>query len=282
MSIIKTLRNGAVAAVSSYRLTAVIWSATLILALAVGYPLKVFLNSGLGKSMAAERLMQGFDLGLAGDMGKPFGALVSSASAGTILFGIIGFFLMVFFTGGLFRRFTLAWGNLKVSEFLQASAVSFVPFLKITVLMLLIIAGYTLIIAGLPVILAGILSGSGMPSRAAIFIIAAIWALGMPVWLVVADASRRWASATGSAKVFSALGAGFRALREKFWLSYSAVLAVVVLNAVFMTALLWFAATATPEKGYTVFLFFIATQALIFLRLLLKAWRYAVVCETAK
>jgi flagellar basal body-associated protein FliL len=45
MSFFKTLKNGAAAAASSYRLILVIWIVLLVLALAAGYPLKVFMNS---------------------------------------------------------------------------------------------------------------------------------------------------------------------------------------------------------------------------------------------
>ncbi|MCU0457666.1 MAG: hypothetical protein MUE37_01060 [Bacteroidales bacterium] len=282
MSFFKTLKNGATVTASSYKLILVIWISMLVLTLAAGYPLKAFMNSIFGKSMITERLNDGFDIALAGEIGKPFGALVTSVTAGTVLVGTAGFILMVFFAGGLFRRFTLAEGRLKVSEFLKASATSFMPFLWITLLMMLIIAGYTLLVIGVPALVMVLVSGSKMPSGNGIYIFYVIWALGMPLWLFVADASRRWMAATGSRQVFRAIGAAFRALRERFWLNYGIVFAVVVLNLLLVLAILWFAAFATPDKGIMVFLFFIATQALVVVRLMMKAWRYAVVCEAVQ
>lgn len=282
MSFFKTLRKGAAATVSSYKLILVIWITTLVLTLAAGYPLKVFMNSIFGKSMITGLLHDGFNLALAGDMGKPFGALIASVGAGTVMVGTAGFFLMVFFSGGLFRRFTLAEGCLKVSEFLRSSATSFIPFLRITLLMMLIIAGYTFVIIGIPALVMVLVSGSQMPTGNGMYIFYVIWALGMPVWLFVADASRRWMSATGSRQVFRSMGAAFRALRERFWHNYSIVLAVLILNTLLVIAILWFAAVATPDKGIMVFLFFIVTQALVITRLMMKAWRYASVCEAVQ
>lgn len=282
MRILKTIANGAATAVSSYKLILVVWVTTLVLTLAVGFPLKSFLNGIFGNSMAVSRLSDGFDLGIAGDMGKPFGSLMAAASAGTVLAGTAGFFIMTFFAGGLFRRFTIAWGGIRISEFLKASADNFMPFLKIALLMMLIIGGYTLLLIGVPAILITVLSGAQVPAGNTIYIFWAIWALGMPVWLFVADASRRWVAATGSPKVFRALGAGFRALREKFWLSYGTVLAVTVINILVAAAIFWFTASATPDRGITVFLFFLASQALVVLRLMMKAWRYASVCDIAR
>ncbi|HAX92831.1 MAG TPA: hypothetical protein DCY25_02600 [Bacteroidales bacterium] len=279
MSLLRTLKNGAVNAASSYKLILFIWCTTLVITLAVVYPLRTSFNMIFGNSMAVERLSNGFDIGIAGDIGKPLMALMASVSAGSLLLGTVGFFLMTFFAGGLFRRFTLAWGRLRVSDFLRASAGNFIPFLKIALLMMLIIGAYTFVLIGLPGILKMAISGSQMSSGKLMYLFYALWALGLPIWLFVADASRRWIAATGSKKTFRALGAGFRALKERFWLSYLTVLAIVLINAVSIVALFWFAASATPDKGIMVFLFFIATQSLFIIRLLMKAWRYAAVCE---
>lgn len=282
MSLYRTLKNGAVNAASSYKLILLVWITTLVLALAVAFPLRTSFNIMFGNSMAVERLNDGFDLGIAGDIGKPFGALFASLSAGSFLAGTAGFFLMTFFAGGLFRRYTLAWGGLRVSEFLRASANNFIPFLKIALLMMLIVGAYTFVMIGLPGIASMAVSGSQIPSGKFMYLFYGLWALGLPVWLFVADASRRWIAATGSKKVFRALGSGFRTLKERFWLSYLTVLAVFITNSLFITATFWFAATAMPDRGMEVFLFFIAAQSIFILRLFMKAWRYASVCETAQ
>jgi hypothetical protein len=108
-----------------------------------------------------------------------------------------------------------------------------------------------------------------------------LWALGMPVWLLVADYSRRWVAATGSRRVFKAVGQGFSMMRKRFWRSYLAMVVILLLNIVFAVAALGFAAWAIPEKGIMIFIFFIDTQVLFFFRLFMKTWRYATVCELA-
>ncbi len=282
MSLFKTLKNGAVNTAASYKLILLIWITTLVLALVVAFPLRASFNMIFGNSMAIERLNDGFDIGLAGDIGRPFGAIMASLSAGVFLAGTAGFFLMTFFAGGLFKRFTLAWGGLRASEFLRASANNFIPFLKIALLMMLIIGVYTFVLIGLPGILNMTVSGAQMPSGKFIYLFYGLWALGLPVWLFVADASRRWIASTGSKKVFRALGSGFRLLKERFWLSYLTVLAVFIINAIFIVLTFWFAARAMPDRGTEVFFFFIAAQSLFIIRLFLKAWRYAAVCEAAQ
>jgi len=164
---------------------------------------------------------------------------------------------------------------------MRASAQNFVPFLMIALLMCLIIAVYTALILGIPSGVMLAVSGGSGPLSVLMKIFFVIWALGLPVWLFVADYSRRWIAATGSRKVFRALGAGFKALKERFWLSYIAVLVILIVNVLFVFGSMWFTAWSVPEKGIMVFLFFLATQLLFLGRLFMKAWRYATVSHLA-
>jgi hypothetical protein len=280
MALLRILSRGAAAAASSYKLIMLMWIVTLVMILFVSVPLKSFLVNIFGNSMTVERFADGFDLGLAGDLGKPFVNLISAVSLGGLLLLAGGFFLYTFFAGGLFASYTTAWGGLKVNAFIRESARNFLPFLKIAILMWLITGVWTFIVIGIPMIAAMAASKGSTPGSNIIYLFYGIWLLGLPVWLFVADASRRWVASTGSGKVFRALGAGFRALAEKFWLSYGLVLVILVLNILFIFLSLWFTACSVPSNGWMIFLFFLATQALFIIRLFMKAWRYAAVCKS--
>jgi len=279
MAVLRILRKGAAKAASSYRLILLMWVITLVMVLVVALPLKSLLVNIFGSSMAVERLSDGFDIGLAGDMGKPFVSLLSAVPTGGLLLLMAGFFLYTFFAGGLFSSYSIAWGGLRINAFIRESARNFLPFLLLALLIMVLAGAYTFIIAGIPMIV--IISGSegATPGSNIMYLFYALWALGIPVWIFVADASRRWITATGSMMVFRALGEGFRALKERFWVSYGIVLVILIINVIFILLSFWFTVWSVPEKGGLVFLFFLATQALFILRLFMKAWRYASVCE---
>jgi hypothetical protein len=281
MDLIRILKKGAVETASSFKLLLTVWLITLVMIMFIALPLKSSFKSVFASSMAMEKLSDGFDMGFAGDMGKAFGQLMSSATIGGLLLLLAGFLLFTFFAGGLFTRFTTAWGGLKVSAFLKASAHNFIPFLLIALLMGLITGVYTVLIFGIPIGVALAFSGGSSPLSGLLKILFVIWGLGLPVWLFAADASRRWIAATGSRKVFRALREGFRAFRKRFWISYMTVLVILILNVVFISGSLWFTAVSMPEKGIMIFLFFLATQLLFIVRLFLKAWRYAAVSQLA-
>ena len=281
MDLFRILKKGAVATASSYKLILTVWIITLVMTILVALPLRNSFKSVFGNSMATERLSDGFDAGLAGDMGKAFGQLMSSATTGGLLLVLAGFLLYTFFAGGLFTRFTTAWGGLKTAAFIKASAHNFIPFLLIALLMSLIIGVYTAVIIGIPAGIVLAVSGGSSPETGFLKIFYVIWGLGLPAWLFAADYSRRWIAATGSRKVFRALGEGFRALKRSFWLSYITVLVILILNVVFVSGSMWFTAVSMPDKGIMIFLFFLATQFLFIARLFLKAWRYAAVSQLA-
>lgn len=282
MALIRVLKKGAAAAALSYKQLLVIWVVSLIMILFVSVPLRVMLNAVFGNSMAVTRLTDGFDVGLLGDVGKPFAYLLSAAGTGGLLLLLAGFFLYTFFAGGLFASYTTEWGGLKMTAFIRESARNFIPFLKVNLLTLLIITVYTLIVLGIPVGVRMSLAKGAMPEGGSMILFYSIWILGLPLWLFVADASRRWIAATGSDKAFKALGAGFRALQKRFWLSYGTVLLILIINAIFVLLSLWYLTCSVPEKGGMVLLFFIVTQIMFVIRLFMKAWRYASVCEAAR
>jgi len=279
MNLIKTLKKGAAGAASSYKLVLLIWFTALILILAVALPLRSLLYTAFGNTMAVERLRHGFDMGLITDMGDTFGNLTSALSAGTLIISLAGFVLFTFFAGGLFKSFTTAWGGLRVPDFLKASAGNFIPFLKIALLLMIAVAVFSFIIIGIPAMVIVPALSEASSSSNIMYLFIGLWLLALPVLFFTADYARRWIAATGSHKTFRSIGAGFRALRENFLLAYGTMFTVMLINVLYFGLAIWFAAVTTPDRSLMVFLFFIATQLLFILRIFLKAWRYASVCQ---
>lgn len=281
MSLLRTLRKGASGSLSTYRFILLMWLITLVTILLVAVPLKTGMKDIFGHSMIISRFRDGFDLGLAGDMGMPLRNLVSSMLSGSILLLITGFFLYQFFAGGLFTAYVSSGTDMNVSSLFKAATRNFLPFLFISLIMGLIIAIYTFLVAGIPAAIAVSLSDGAIPDRGVVLIPYLVWFLGLPVWLLVADYSRRWIAATGSRRVFRSLGAGFSALKRHFITAYLSVLAIVMVNVLLIVISSWLAAAWTPQRSLMVGLFFMLTQGLFVVRLFTRAWRYATVSELA-
>lgn len=281
MKLLSVLRKGAVKSVMSFRLLITMWIITLVMILVVAMPLKLGLKIMFGNSFAADRLLDGFDLGLIGDLGPAFNSLLGSATYGGFLLLIAGFLLYTFFAGGLFTRFTTVYGSFKVSSFLKSSAHYFFTYLGIAVNVMLIIVLWALVIVGIPAGIARVASDDFLTIVMVLKITGIVWALGLPVWFLVADQSRVWVASTGTRSVYKALRTGFASLHNRFGTSYLALLTVFIINLLFLLLMTKFTANSLPQKGLWIFLFFLATQAMFIIRLFLKAWRYATVSELA-
>lgn len=279
MRLFSVLKNGAVKAAGSYKPLITMWVITLFMILLVAMPLKLGLKMIFSKSFATDRLLDGFDAGLTGDMGPAFGNLLGSATYGGFLLLVAGFLLYTFFAGGLFACYTRSYGSFKITSFLRSSGYYFFTYLGIGILVLLMIFVWTLVIIGIPSGVTGSVAKDPFAAMAVLKIMAVVWALGLPVWFLVADRARVWVASTGIRKVSRALGAGFSSLRTGFKVSYLAVLIIFLLNLAFLGLAFAFTAGALPEKGFLLTLFFLATQAMFVVRIFMKAWRYATVSE---
>ncbi len=281
MGVISALKKGAVKSALSHKLLVFMWVILLSVVLLVAIPLKTNFNSIFGNSLISERLLGGFDAGLIGDMGPAFYRILSTATAGGFLVIVAGFLLLTFFSGGLFTRYTTEYGEFRISAFMKASSQHFLSFFVIGIIVQLLIAAWTFIIIGIPAGVKVAINEDASSAMGLSRIMTVIWALGIPVLLLVADYSRRWITSTGSRKALSAIKTGFSSLGCKFFRSYLSILIIFVINLLLLFLALWMMAAAVPEKGGMLFLFFLGTQALFLVRLYLRAWRYATVTELA-
>ncbi|HSO77929.1 MAG TPA: hypothetical protein VLQ76_05130 [Bacteroidales bacterium] len=279
MRLFSVLKKGACKTAGSYKLLITMWVITIVMILLVAMPLKLGLKTVFSKSFATDRLLDGFDIGLVGDMGPAFGNLLGSATYSGFFLLITGFLLYTFFAGGLFACYTTAYGSFKVSAFLKSSAHHFLTFLGIGIIVLLMIVVWTLVIIGIPAVITGTVANDPFKVMTVSRVMTIVWALGLPLWFLVADRARIWVATNGIRRVFRAIGAGFSSLRVRFNVSYLAVLIVFIANLALLGLVFAFTAGALPENGILISLFFIATQALFVLRIFLKAWRYATVSE---
>ena len=281
MKILTVLRKGAVKSALSYRYILIIWVITLSMLLLVAIPLKSGFNSIFGRSLLTERFIDGFDLGLLGDIGPSFKILISEITNAGFLILLAGFLLYTFFSGGLFTRYTTEFGDFSTSSFMKASAIHFPAFLGVGILSLILTVLWTIIVAFVPSFIATAVTEDSYKALGIAKIFVPIWLLGLPLCFLVADNSRRWIASTGSHKIFKALSEGFTSLGKGFITSYLSILIVFVVNLIFLILVVLFVADTVPEKGWIVFLFFLATQLLLIIRLFLRAWRYATVTELA-
>jgi hypothetical protein len=167
-------------------------------------------------------------------------------------------------------------GKFSSQEFFRTSSKNFWSFLIISLIITVIINFTSGIIIGVPTM---ILRLSDPVSDKSIFtvVIAAIvvFLLILPIFLLVADYARAWKAAHENDSCFRAIGFGFSITFSKFWSSYIMMVLLIFAQLVLGILILLFLPAWKPVTGGGVILLLIVSQLMLYIRLLLKTWRYA-------
>lgn len=282
MKFFGAISKGAFKSVKTYNLVLIAWLITFFLVWPASLILKSSFNSLFGKSMMPESLLSGFDVGIIADIAGKLPPFIHTVTLSTLFVIIGGTLLNTFFAGGFFGSYTSSDEKHNVPDFLGSSARFFLPFMGVTVMVILMILGTGLLLTGAPLLIAGAPSIGGETSFLIIRISVILLLLTLPAFLLVADHARIWLASRGSHKVFNAIGAGFRNTFKHFFRGYLSVLIIMAASALIILLAVLVFADARPESGIVIFLLFLAVQAIALARTWIRCWRYAAVSELAR
>jgi len=275
MKFFKAFSSGAVRAFRSVKALLLIWLLTFSVLAVFSYPLRAFISNALGSTASTGLLNDGFSLSFFMDLGQSFNPLLSAVTAGMLIVLLFFFFLYVFLNGGLFDSLVKNKWAYRPGDFFRASARFFLSYLVIKILVLLMILASMFLIIGLPLIIQGAgASGSEEVTVKLVSILRIIALLVLPVFLLVADYSRVWLVANDQRKVFKALGYGFKGTFRSFFSSYFFMLIMVIVQGLYVVLVTRVLTGYAPDSGGGLFLLFLLSQALFFMKLYLRALRY--------
>ncbi len=276
MKIFRSLYNGVLISVKSWKGVLITWLFSLIMVSVLAIPLRGALKSALGKSMIAEKLMDGFDPALLSELGPSLKVFLSFFSAGLFLLLIIGFLVNIFFAGGLFNSVRSGAERRTFQEFFKNSARHFGSYLVITLIIRVIINFVSGITIALPLVL--VASGNNISTKATIIIVSAailLTVIVLSVLLLVIDYARAWQASNEKSACFSALGFGFSETFKRFWSSLPMMLIILLIQVLYIISVFFLISGWNPLSGGEVFLLFLISQILVFGKILLKTWRFA-------
>ncbi len=274
MKINDPIISGAVRSVKSIKAVLTIWISTLLLVCLVALPLKSSVKSVLGKSMITEQLQDGIDVSVLADLGNNLRTISSSFTAGLVLIMLGGILLNVFFNGGLFTTLKNDEEKYSTAQFFRGAGIHFWSFLIITLIVSLIIIFTVLIFSGLAFAIAN--AGNNTPSsiRIPIIISIIIFALVLPIILLIVDYARAWQVKANRSAAFKAIGIGFRQTFRKLLSSYPVMFILVFIQVIFSWFMLKFITGKGPQTGFGIFILFLLSQFFFIVKLLLRVWRY--------
>jgi len=276
MKILSSLKSGFSRAFRSWNSVLIVWLTLFLLVLVFIYPLRGSLSSAFGSSMIIEKLADGFDVDVFADLGSTFKSLMSFFTTGFIFIYLIGFILNAFLAAGLFDSVRKGSGKFSSQDFFRAGAKNFWSFLIISLIITFIINFFSGILIGVSMMIVNVSDTISEKSQFTIVITAiVIVLLILPVFFLVADYSRAWRALHENDSCFRAIGFGFSQTFSKFWSSYIMMVLLIVSQIILGILILLILPAWKPVSGGGVFLLLIISQLLLYVRLLLKTWRYA-------
>lgn len=275
MKFIKAFTSGAVRAFRSLKALFIIWLLTFSMLAVFAFPLKSFMNNALGNTSSVSLLNDGFDLTYFMDIGEAFSPLMAAISGGIIIVLIVFFFFYTFLNGGLFDSLLENKWAYKPSDFFRSSARYFLSYIVIKLLVLIMILVSMFLVIGLPLIIQrASSSGSEGDIFRLLFVLRIVALFILPIFLLIADYSRVWLAANDYKKVFKALGYGFKGTFTSFFSSYFYMLLMVIIQGLYVLLVIKILSGYAPDSSGGLFLLFILTQVLFFIKLFLRAMRY--------
>jgi hypothetical protein len=275
MKIIKAMGYGFCRALRAWKGILIIWLGSLLTVSLLALPMKSFLNAGFSGSMITERLKDGLDFEVLGDLGSSFKNMIAAFPASLLLLTLTGILINAFLTGGLFDTLKVASGRFSGSEFFRSCAKNFWSFLVISLIIGIIIFLLGLLIIVLPIsIVAGSDSGSEAAPYFTMFLSISFFLLVTMIFLLVADYARAWQVSKEKQACLHALGFGFRRTFRTFMSSFPMMLLLVAGQMIFSFMVLIIIGSWKPVSGGGVFLLFLITQILFYFGVVLKSWRY--------
>jgi hypothetical protein len=275
MRIILAIKSGVLGSLKAWKGVLIYWLISLFLAATVVLPLKAGLKAAYGDSMITDKLKDGIDIDVFGDLGPILHSLISSISVGlfsVILFGIIFY---SFISGGIFNALKNGSEKFSSENFFRASGRTFWPYLLISVLLYLITILLLIFIVVIPVSVAvQANSERGGTVIKTLSVSFSVFIIAMSLVLLAADYARAWQTSRLKNDGFKALGFGFRQTFRTFFSSFPLMIIILSLQGLVGWCVLLLMAGFTPVTGKGVFLLLLISQSLFFLKIFIRMVRY--------
>lgn len=276
MKIIHALKTGFQRSVRSWKAALIITLALLLLISFFTIPFGSVLKSSFGSSAAQDELINNFNFDIITDLSNNLKNFGSFFSSGILLLIFTGMIVFTFFSGGLFTFVKCDPGKFSVAQFFRASAEYFWPFLGISIIVGLLTGFISFFLTG---IIIGIMFAGDAVSDSVTRIIGIIslmiLASVISVLFLVADFSRAHYSAGKGLKVFKSIGFGFKMTFISFFPSVPMMLILIIVQVVFGWMMTRIFFNWKPSTGPALFLMFLISQLMFFMRIFLRSWRYA-------
>lgn len=265
-----------------WRIVFVVYLIQLGLALTLGLQVHEVLKASIGQSLALNQLLAGYDHTVITDFLKVHGASITPLIGQLRWLILLWLLFSIFINGGLLYCAN-APEQASVRAFWRTGAMYFFPFLKISLLMLMLALVWTVLL-WLPTLLYLEPALEYFPSEQYIVwlaeLIVVVWLLGLAVvfaWSVLSRMQYLYAGAS----TLSCLKAGWQAFRINKVPYFALLSGFGCLLILLVLAYYFLQAHAGMTSPFLLLLFFIAQQLVVFSRILVRQMLYVAISAKA-
>jgi hypothetical protein len=243
-------------------------------------PMKSALKAGFGNSMITEKLADGINVTVFADLGANIRSLASYFSGGFFMVVFVGLLINSFLSAGLFNSVKGSCDAFSAADFFKASSNKFWSFLVISLIISLIVLFFVILIIVIPVLMVSQTESSPEGAVLKTFIIASsFFLLILTLLLLVADYARAWQVSCNRNKCLKAIGFGFRQTFRTFFSSYLLMFILLTVQLLYGWLVLSLLSVIKPVTEGGIFLLFLLSQLVFFVKIVLKVWRYGSVTK---
>ncbi len=269
--------------VSGFQRSLKVWKAVLIIWLFSFIIVSIYVSQakntifvGFGNSMITSELHDYFNPAVLFEPGTGLRDAIISGLKGFPLLFIVFFVSNAFFSAGLFCNLRKKTEVFSISEFFKSGAEKFWPYLGITLIISILFILLFVTCVFLSLMTASFVDISSEKTGFILIVSCLIlFLLLMPVIILASDYSRAWQAVASEKTPCRAVVFGFRTVFDKFGSSYFIMIILLVVQVIFTVAVVSITMHFRPSSGAGVFLLFLFAQGLVYIRLIIKTWRYA-------
>ena len=274
MKIFKSYSAGLVSAAKSKRMTTLIYSVTLLLALVIAIPFHSVLIAQAGNTMALSSLVKHFDYTSYTDFMRQSGKAIRPFLLTAVWMGFFFLLFTIFFTGGVLTILTEE-NKFTVKDFLTGCGKYFMRFLRLAVYIIIIIS----VIEGLLIFVIGVILAAAyttVQSEASLFYIflvgTIIGLLFLTLFLTISDYAKVILFREDSKKVLKSMWTSTKFVLRHFFGAFLLYLLLLIAPVVFFILYFLLDESIGMISGFTIFIMFLIQQVLIWLRTWVKIW----------
>ncbi|MCP5064664.1 MAG: hypothetical protein GY936_19690 [Ignavibacteriae bacterium] len=278
MKILKAYIKGLASALSTLRMSMLIFFFTLLIGLMITIPFKNTLTYMVGHSMLPSLLLNDFDYTSYEDIIRNLGDVLKPFTQIMFWVGLVYLIFSIFFAGGILNIFQNEDNKFSIKSFFEGCGKYFFRFLRLSVIVIILNIIITLIVY-IPLGMVISHFAETVESEASLFYIGVggvvIYLVLLILSLIISDYTKIKLVTGNTTKVFRTFWHSIKFTFRHFFGTYTLYVLLTIVPILFFVIYYFIDSTIGMTSGITIVVMFLIQQLFIWVRVVSKIWFYS-------